>query len=115
MGAGFKAVHELLDAVVDTARDHADVIAERMRALHALADGRSNAIVATTLLPLMEVGGMDARVVANTIAGRIATTVDTMRAVRDAVDAEDPPTAELLNGVIGDLERHAWMLGASAR
>jgi starvation-inducible DNA-binding protein len=32
--------------------------------------------------------------------------------VHDAVDAEDPSTADLLHAVIDSLEKAAWMLGA---
>jgi starvation-inducible DNA-binding protein len=115
VGPDFVSVHELLDAVVDTARDRADLFAERMRALQAVPDGRTDTVARTTTLPPISAGEAGTRDHALAIAGRIATCVRTMRGVHDAVDAEDPATADLLHGAIDDLEKHAWMLTATAR
>lgn len=115
VGADFKAVHELLDTVVDTARSGADTIAERMRALQAVPDGRSTTVASATHLPLMTAGPAQAGETARTVAGRIATAVGTLRAIRDAVDAEDPSTTDLLHGLVIDLEKDLWMLAAAAQ
>jgi starvation-inducible DNA-binding protein len=42
-------------------------------------------------------------------------TAATARAVHDAVDAEDPSTADLLHAVIVDLEKQAWLIGSENR
>ena len=44
------------DSIVDAAREAADTIAERMRALDALPDGRSDTVVATTTVPAVPPG-----------------------------------------------------------
>src|SRR3984957_5004515 len=51
VGANFRDLHLQLDELVDFAREASDIIAERMRALDAVPDGRSDTIVATTSLP----------------------------------------------------------------
>ncbi len=51
VGTNFRDLHLQLDEIVDAARQFADDMAERMRALHALPDGRSSTVSATTALP----------------------------------------------------------------
>jgi starvation-inducible DNA-binding protein len=52
VGTNFRDLHLQLDELVDFAREGSDTIAERMRALDAVADGRSDTVAATTVLPL---------------------------------------------------------------
>jgi starvation-inducible DNA-binding protein len=49
------------------------------------------------------------------ITARIYATVGTVRSVHDAVDDEDPTTADLLHAIIDSLEKHAWMIKAENR
>jgi len=78
--------------VVDAAREASDTIAERMRALDAVPDGRSDTVAATTSqFPAYEQNTAE---VVDLITTRVYATVDTLRDVRDAVDAEDPSTDE---------------------
>src|SRR6201992_2432551 len=51
VGTNFRDLHLQLDELVDFARVGSDTIAERMRALDAVPDGRSDTVVATTSLP----------------------------------------------------------------
>ena len=51
VGTNFRDTHRQLDEIIEAARRFSDVIAERMRALHALPDGRSDTIAETTTLP----------------------------------------------------------------
>lgn len=51
VGTNFRDLHLQLDAIVDTAREASDTIAERLRALDAVPDGRSDTVVATTTVP----------------------------------------------------------------
>ena len=51
IGTNFRDTHLQLDEVIDAAREFSDTIAERMRALHALPDGRSDTVSETTTLP----------------------------------------------------------------
>src|ERR1700760_3137385 len=51
VGTNFRDLHLQLDEIVDTAREASDTIAERMRALNALPDGRSDTVTAYTTLP----------------------------------------------------------------
>ncbi|MEV5149710.1 ferritin-like domain-containing protein [Streptomyces sp. NPDC052727] len=46
---------------------------------------------------------------------RLRAAAGTLRQARDEVDAEDPPTADLLHAIIDDLEKHARMMRAENR
>src|SRR5918912_1422405 len=51
IGTNFRDLHLQLDELVDAAREASDTIAERMRALDLVPDGRSDTVAATTTLP----------------------------------------------------------------
>ena len=51
VGTNFRDLHLQLDELVDFAREGSDIIAERMRTLDAVPDGRSDTVVVTTSLP----------------------------------------------------------------
>src|SRR5271166_6304645 len=110
VGTNFRDLHLQLDDIVDIAREGADTIAERMRALDAVPDGRTDTVAATTSVPAAPAGLVGTTETVDIITDRIHATVDTVRAVHDEVDAADPSTADLLHGIITDLEKQAWML-----
>lgn len=103
-------LHLQLDEIVDGAREAADTIAERMRALDAVPDGRTDTVAATTSVPAVPAGLVGTADIVDIIADRIYATVDTARTIHDEVDAADPSTADLLHAIITDLEKQAWML-----
>jgi starvation-inducible DNA-binding protein len=115
VGANFRDLHLQLDELIDTARDHADTIAERMRALYAVPDGRPTTVAETTSLPLQPAGEIDTVAATNNMAELARRTAATVREVHDAVDAEDPTTADLLHSIIHDLEKQAWLIGSETR
>ncbi|WP_062909483.1 Dps family protein [Mycobacterium avium] len=115
VGINFRDLHLQLDELVDAAREAGDNIAERLRALAATPDGRSDTVAATTSLPQFPAGEQDTRVVVDLITTRVYATVDTIRSVHDAVDAEDPTTSDLLHQIIDSLEKLAWMIKSENR
>jgi starvation-inducible DNA-binding protein len=115
VGTNFRDLHLQLDEVVDAAREASDTIAERMRALDTVPDGRSDTVAATTSLPAFPAGEQNTAQVVDLITTRVYATVDTMRDVHDAVDAEDPSTADLLHQIIDSLEKLAWMIKSENR
>ena len=110
VGTNFRDLHLQLDDIVDIAREASDTIAERMRALDAVPDGRSDTVVATTTVPVIPPGLLGVTEAVDMITNRIYAVVGTMRTVHDDVDAADPSTADLLHGIIDALEREAWLL-----
>ena len=113
VGPGFRALHLHLDEIVDAAREHVDAVAERMRALQAAPDGRSDTVCRQSRLAAFPSGSETVEYVTEAIADRVATVAATTRQVRDRIDAEDPATTDLLQGLILDMEKHHWMLCSS--
>jgi starvation-inducible DNA-binding protein len=112
VGTNFRDLHLQLDEIVTAARLFADDVAERMRALHALPDGRSGTVTADTRLDGFPEGLISTKDTVKLITARLERTVKTMRDVHDEVDDEDPTSADLLHAVIERLEQLAWMVNA---
>jgi starvation-inducible DNA-binding protein len=112
VGTNFRDLHLQLDEIIAAARLFADQAAERMRALHALPDGRSSTISASTRLEGFPEGLTSTKQTVKLITERLERTVQTMRDVHDEVDEEDPTSADLLHAAIERLEQLAWMVNA---
>lgn len=112
VGRNFRDLHLQLDEIVALGRQHSDVIAERMRSLGTVPDGRTETVATTTSLPVLPLGELDTAQVVDLMTDRLRAAAASARAVHDDVDAEDPATADLLHAVIDDLEKQAWMLSA---
>ncbi len=115
VGTNFRDLHLQLDELVDFAREASDTIAERMRALDAVPDGRSKHVAGSTTLPQFPAYEHSTAEVVDLITARVYATVDTMRSVHDAVDAEDPSTADILHQLIDGLEKLAWLIKSENR
>ncbi|HEX4443634.1 MAG TPA: DNA starvation/stationary phase protection protein [Galbitalea sp.] len=115
VGPNFRDLHLQLDEIVHDAREFSDAVAERLRALHAIVDGRSDTVAATTLLPEYPNGEILTPDTVELITARLDTTVSRMRKVHDTVDDEDPTSADLLHAIIARLEQLSWMVGAELR
>ncbi|KSU53756.1 DNA starvation/stationary phase protection protein [Microbacterium enclense] len=115
VGKNFRDTHLQLDEIIDAAREFSDEVAERMRSLHALPDGRSDTVAETTTLPEFPQGEVDTAEVIDLITERLDATVGTVRDVHDDVDDEDPTSADILHGVLERLEQLSWMVSAENR
>jgi starvation-inducible DNA-binding protein len=115
LGHNFRDLHLQLDEIVDAAREFSDDIAERMRALYAVPDGRSSTIAATSSLDKFPEGEVSTHDAVDMITLRIYQATGTMRDVHDEVDDEDPATADILHAIIDRLEQLAWMVSAENR
>ena len=112
VGKNFRDLHLQLDEIIDAAREHSDEVAERMRALHAIPDGRIETVTATTTLPKLPLGEIDTAKAVDLTVKLLTATSDNIRSVRDEVEDEDPASADLLHAIILTLEKFAWMVGA---
>ncbi|MCC3268880.1 DNA starvation/stationary phase protection protein [Arthrobacter gengyunqii] len=112
VGKNFRDLHLQLDEIIEDARLFADELAERMRALGAVPDGRSIAVAEGTSLAPFPAGLVDTKDTVTLTVAMLNATVGTMREVHDQVDEEDPTTADILHGFIGKLEQYAWMVDA---
>src|SRR5689334_333143 len=115
VGTNLRDLRLQLDALVDFARAGSDTIAERMRALDVVPDGRSDTVAAATSLPQFPADELNTAEVVDLITTRAYATVDALRTVHDAVDAEDPSTADILHAQIDGLEKLAWLIKSENR
>ncbi|WP_434995494.1 Dps family protein [Arthrobacter sp. Ld5] len=112
VGKNFRDLHLQLDEIIDDARLFADEMAERMRALHAVPDGRSVAVAEGTKIEPFPAGLVSTKDTVGLVVRMLQASVKTMRDVHDQIDEEDPTTADLLHGFIAKLEQYAWMVDA---
>ncbi|UWF78094.1 MULTISPECIES: Dps family protein [Microbacterium] len=115
VGRNFRDMHRQLDEIIAAARGFSDTVAERMRALHAVPDGRSDTIAQSTTLPPFPAGEVSTEETVDLVTERLEATVATVRRVHDEVDEEDPTSADILHAIIEKLEQFAWMVSAENR
>jgi starvation-inducible DNA-binding protein len=84
IGTNFRDLHLQLDELVDFAREGSDTIAERMRALDAVPDGRSDTVAAATTLPDFPAYEHSTTEVVDLITARTYAAVDTGRSEASA-------------------------------
>ena len=115
VGPNFRDIHLNLDDVVDIAREGSDEVAERMRAINAVPDGRPGTIAAATTVPAAPEGEILTSEGVAYIVSAIEAVVATLRGVDEDVDAEDPTSSGIVEDLIGKLEQQAWFLSAEIR
>jgi starvation-inducible DNA-binding protein len=115
VGTNFRDLQLQLDEIVDIAREASDTIAERIRALNAVPDGRSDTVTALTTLPAFPPAEQTTTDTVDFITTAIYAAVHTLRTVHDDVDTADPSSADPLHTIIDTLEKAAWMLKSENR
>lgn len=115
VGKNFRDLHLQLDEIIEAARGFSDEIAERMRALEAMPDGRTVTVAKQNTLPRFPDGEVDTAETVTLITERLDAVVKTLRDVHDPVDEADPTTADILHAIIEKLEQYAWMVSAENR
>ncbi|MGN6635788.1 MAG: Dps family protein [Oryzihumus sp.] len=115
VGKNFRDLHLQLDEIVAAARDFSDQVAERMRAIYIAPDGRASTVAERSSLPSFPAEEVDTAETIDLIAGCLYATAATARRIHDAVDGEDPTSADILHAVLERLEQLAWMVSAENR
>ncbi len=114
VASGGGALGGHLDELVDDLGKSGDRVAERIRELGAVPDGRAPTVVAGAGLDPFPLGEHTGPVAARLVADRLRTVAGVVRAARDDVDADDPATADLLRQIVESIDRHASLVGAEA-
>jgi starvation-inducible DNA-binding protein len=112
VGTNFRDMHLQLDEIILASRSLSDEVAERMRALHVLPDGRSETVTKTSTLPKLPPDQMDTSDVVGLITERLDAVANTARRVHDEVDEADPTSSDILHTIIETLEQYSWMVSA---
>ena len=115
VGPNFRDIHRNLDDVVDVAREGSDEVAERMRAINAVPDGRPATVAAAATVPAAPEGEILTSEGVAYIVSAIEAVVATLRGVHDDVDDEDPNTSGIIEDLTAKLEEQAWFISAEDR
>lgn len=109
-GANFIGVHELLDAVVDHAQDHADLAAERVVALGLPIDARIGTVAAKSTLPAMSEGFQPSeKLIAEIVSQIDAALVKVNKAVAE-LGPIDQTSQDVAIEIARGLDKDRWFL-----
>lgn len=109
-GRNFIGVHELLDTLVEHARQYGDIAAERIVALGLPLDARTKSIAKNTSVPPVRAGfAQSDDFIADVIAGIDAALV-TLRAAIEGLEEIDSVSQDLAIAITADLEKDRWFL-----
>ena len=111
-GQNFIAVHELLDDVVDHAREFADLAAERTVALGLPIDARLQTIAAKSTLPPQQEGFQNYGPMIQQVVADIDAAVATVRAAIEGLEEIDPASQDVATEIERGLVKDRWFLSA---
>ncbi|MEU7282262.1 DNA starvation/stationary phase protection protein [Streptomyces sp. NPDC045431] len=115
VGPRFRSIHLQLDEVVATARQHADIVAERASTLGVNPDGRASSVASSSAIGNVPTGWIKDDDAVKIMVDALVTVVGRMRERIAATDEPDPVTQDLLIALTADLEKHGWMFQAESR
>jgi starvation-inducible DNA-binding protein len=111
-GQNFIAVHELLDVVVDHAREYADLAAERTVALGLPIDARLQTIAAKSTLPAQQEGFQNYGPTIQQVVADIDAAVATVRQAIEGLEEIDPASQDVATEIERGLVKDRWFLSA---
>ncbi|TJZ41647.1 DNA starvation/stationary phase protection protein [Streptomyces piniterrae] len=114
VGPRFRSVHLQLDEVVDTARQHADTVAERAAAIGVTPDGRAATVAKTSGIGEVQDGWIKDGDAVQTLVTGLGAIIERMRERIGATADPDPVSQDILIGLTADLEKHHWMFQAES-
>lgn len=109
-GPAFQEVHELLDEVVEHAREYADTAAERVVALGLPLDARTRTIGEKTTTPVMSLGFQQADVVIKEMVAALDATIATVRTAVEELKDLDPVSQDVAIEIARGLDKDRWFL-----
>ncbi|WP_104431311.1 Dps family protein [Kineococcus xinjiangensis] len=112
VGPHFIAVHQMLDPQVDTAREFADEVAERIATLGVAPIGTPGAIVADRDWDDYSIGRAGAIEHLAALDLVYSGVIADYREAIEEVGEVDPVTEDLLIGQVGQLEQYHWFVRA---
>ncbi|MER7046803.1 MULTISPECIES: Dps family protein [Streptomyces] len=114
VGPRFRSVHLQLDEVVDTARLHSDTVAERCSAIGVTPDGRAATVAAQSAIAPVPEGWIKDGDAVQVLVRALGAVIVRMRERIGVTGDPDPVSQDILIGLTGDLEKHAWMFQAES-
>jgi starvation-inducible DNA-binding protein len=112
VGRNFRSLHLQLDEVTATARQYADVVAERAAAIGVTPDGRAQTIAGATGVPQLDPGWLQDSDVIDRFVAILSAVTQRMRERIASTAEPDPVTQDIFLDVAAELEKHSWMFQA---
>ncbi|MGQ7297827.1 Dps family protein [Quadrisphaera sp. KR29] len=112
VGPHFIAVHEMLDPQVDTVREYADQVAERIATLGGSPKGTPGALVENRSWNEYSIGRAGAIEHLGALDLVYSGVIASHREAIEATGDVDPITEDLLIGQSGQLEQYHWFVRA---
>ena len=111
-GANFQALHELLDVVVDNARQYADTAAERVVALGLPIDVRIQTVAKKATTCTMSAGFQQAGTVIAEVISAIDAALVTVHTAVEELAQLDPVSQDVAIEIARGLQKDRWFLFA---
>lgn len=111
-GPTFYSTHEMLGDFYKTVAGYVDLVAERNRALGVPVDGRPSAVAANSKVPEMAFAKTRDAEGIKTLSMAFKRESDSLYERIDAVEKDDPVTANMLQEIAHDIDKQMWMLRA---
>ncbi|GAA4217299.1 Dps family protein [Actinocatenispora rupis] len=111
-GRHFRSLHLQLDEVVDIARRHMDVVAERAVAIGVNPDGRASTVATSAHTDQLPDGYVSDTDVVQAFTGLLAEVGHRFRQRVADTDEPDPVSQDLLIAAAQDIEQQHWMFQA---
>lgn len=112
-GSHFIQLHLLYDTLYEGIEDYVDELAERITALDGVAAGTARSAAAASRLPEMPIGALGGLESVDLLLSRYKALANSVREAIDTSDElGDTGTADLLTGMVRDLDKFAWFLQA---
>jgi len=111
-GKNFRSLHLQLDEIVASARNAADLVAERAIAVGVSADGRASTVAEKSSVPRIHDGTISDTEVVSLFIEAYTSIVANMRERISVTESADPVTQDLLIGITAELEKQSWMFQA---
>jgi starvation-inducible DNA-binding protein len=109
-GPNFRPLHLHLDEIYAAAQLGVDDIAERLVTIGISASGQGAEVAKDNKVPQVPLGFLKDHDVVELMTARLGVTIEEMRKRMDSIEEVDTVTADLMHGVVMELEKHHWMM-----
>jgi starvation-inducible DNA-binding protein len=110
VGPHFRPLHLQLDELVNSWRELADTVAERIVAIGLSPDGQSSTVARDTPVRPVERSALEDRVVVRELAVRLADVAERARDRMDRLGEIDAASQDVVIEVVRALEEQLWMI-----
>src|SRR5215472_10630765 len=109
VGELFRPLHAQLDDLVDSWRDLADTVAERLVAIGGVPDAQASTVASGSGWASIEARLFRSQEVVRVIAGRLAEAAERIRDRAIRLGNLDLPSQDVVVEVLRELEKQLWM------